>query len=158
MYGCIDDERAQLSKQARRQRSRLVQLLKRECPCSDDARTRSIALMRRRCTFDEHARRVPTTPIPEEHLRRAAEILAAANEPGRIRMLLLLAQGPAFVSDLARQLGLRPSHASQQLAVLREADLVKARRRGKQVEYALVDGHVETLVEMAVAFVSARRS
>ncbi len=66
-------------------------------------------------------------------------------------MLLLLSEGPAFVSDLARDLGVRPSHASQQLAVLRDADLVAATRIGGKVEYALVDQHVRTLVEMAVA-------
>jgi DNA-binding transcriptional ArsR family regulator len=110
-----------------------------------------------RCTVAEHARRAPRATRSEAQFRRAAKILAAASEPGRLRMLLVLGRGPAFVSDLARELGLRLPHASQQLAALREADLVKAKRRGTKVEYTLVDHHVWTLVEMAVAIVSRQR-
>jgi DNA-binding transcriptional ArsR family regulator len=109
------------------------------------------------CSLDEHARRTPGGTPSERHLRRAAEILAAASEPGRIRMLLLLARGPAYVSELARALGVRPSHASQQLAVLRDADLVRADRHGGRMSYALVDRHVEVLVEKAVALADRRR-
>lgn len=80
-------------------------------------------------------------------------MLSAASDRGRLRMLLLLGQGPAFVSVLARELGVRLSLASQQLAVLREARLVRARRRGKSVEYSLVDEHVHSLIESCLAIV-----
>jgi DNA-binding transcriptional ArsR family regulator len=110
-----------------------------------------------RCIIDEHARRSARQQPLDEHFRRAAEILAAAGEPGRIRLLLVLARGPAFVSDLAERLHARPAHVSQQLAVLREASLVRAKRRGKKVEYALADQHVRTLVELAVAVVGGSK-
>lgn len=78
-------------------------------------------------------------------------MLAAAGHATRLRMLIELLDAPAFVSTLARQTGVRVAYASQQLAVLREAGLVCARRRGKQVEYALADAHVGILVAKAVA-------
>ena len=74
-----------------------------------------------------------------------------------MRMLLALSRGPAFVSELAAELGVRLAHAAQQLAVLREANLVKARRCGRQVEYSLADHHVDKLVAMVVAFAERRR-
>lgn len=103
-----------------------------------------------RCAPEEHARRA-TPVVRDVVLERAAEILAAASEPGRLRMLLTLALGATSVTDLATRLGLRLSHASQQLAVLRGARLVRARRRGKQVEYSLVDDHIHELVRLALA-------
>ncbi len=107
-----------------------------------------------RCAPEEHAQRAAPV-VRDEVLERAAEILAAASEPGRLRLLLTLALGAASVTDLATSLGLRLSHASQQLAVLRGARLVRARRRGKQVEYSLVDDHIHELVRFALAL-SAR--
>lgn len=77
--------------------------------------------------------------------------LAAASEPGRLRLLLVLAEGGATVGTIARRLGVRLSHASQRLAVLRGARLVRAKRRGKQVEYSLVDDHIHELVRLALA-------
>ena len=102
------------------------------------------------CSPDEHAQRVVPS-VPDATLERAATTLAAASEPGRLRLLMVLAEGGATVGVIAKRLGVRLSHASQRLAVLRAARLVRAKRRGKQVEYSLVDDHIHELVRLALA-------
>lgn len=109
------------------------------------------------CDVDEHARRRALN-VDDATLERAARMLAAASEPGRLRMLLALARGTANVSALARRLDIRVPHASQQLAVLRGARLVRTKRRGKQVEYSLVDDHIHELVRIALALGHSRRT
>jgi ArsR family transcriptional regulator len=66
-----------------------------------------------------------------------ANVLQAAGEPTRLRLLNLLRQGDICVCDLQAVLGL-PQHAvSRHLAALRHAGLVADRRSGQRVVYAL---------------------
>ena len=99
--------------------------------------------------------------VDEAALGRAAELFAALGDPPRLRLLALLAQGPACVSDLAEyeaeyeQEGM--STISQRLKVLRLASLVRRRRQGRHVIYALADQHVVDLVFKALAHASEAR-
>ena len=49
------------------------------------------------------------------------------------------------VGDIARLLGMTMSAISHQLRILKQARLVKPRREGKMVYYALADDHVRTI-------------
>ena len=50
------------------------------------------------------------------------------------------------VCDIAGLLGMTVSAISHQLRVLKAADLVRSRRDGKTVFYALADDHVRTII------------
>ncbi|RMG87866.1 MAG: transcriptional regulator [Candidatus Dadabacteria bacterium] len=89
---------------------------------------------------------VETAPV--EALAEAFKILG---DPTRVRILLALAAEELCVCDLAELLGLSPSAVSHQLRLLKAHRLVKSRREGKLVFYALDDDHVRTL------FAEARR-
>lgn len=105
-----------------------------------------------RCTTDEHTRRWSSAAsVEEQTYARTAKLFMAASDPGRLRLLMTLAEGPIVVSALAERLRLRLPHVSQQLAVLRDANLVRATRRGQQVEYSLVDHHVDDLLGHTLA-------
>ena len=69
-----------------------------------------------------------------------AEILRAAGEPSRLRILNLLRFGDICVSDLQGVLGLSQSTVSRHLSVLRHAGLVSDRRDGARVVYSLATG------------------
>jgi DNA-binding MarR family transcriptional regulator len=56
-------------------------------------------------------------------------------------------EGPATVSELLSLTGETQSKISNHLAVLRERDLVKTQRDGRQVVYALRDASVAQLIE-----------
>ena len=63
-------------------------------------------------------------------------------DPTRIRLLLLLFDRELCVGEL----GMTQSAVSHQLRILKVKKLVKSRREGKQIYYALADEHVRELV------------
>ena len=78
-----------------------------------------------------------------------AELFMALAHPARIRVLEVLTDGERPVRDLQPLVGLEASHLSQQLAVLRRAGLVEARKDGPLVIYALRDPETARLLAVA---------
>lgn len=67
----------------------------------------------------------------------AARLCKALGDATRLRIVALLAHGELCVCHLEKALGLRQSTTSRQLAVLRAAGVVEARRAGSWVHYGL---------------------
>jgi len=78
-----------------------------------------------------------------------AEFFKALGHPARIRILELLSQGELSVSELIPEVGLESSHLSQQLGVLRRANLVVTRKSGNLVYYRLADRRLAKLLDLA---------
>jgi len=78
-----------------------------------------------------------------------AEFFKTLGHPARIRVLELLAEREHAVSELLPQVGIEAAHLSQQLAVLRRANLVVTRRDGSTVYYSLVSPQVAELLTVA---------
>lgn len=68
----------------------------------------------------------------------------------RIRILTVLLGEELCVCDLAETLGMNQSAVSHQLKILKQAKLIRNRREGKQVYYALADDHVATIMAMGI--------
>ena len=85
-------------------------------------------------------------PVPE-----VAGLFALLADPTRLRLLIALAAGELCVCDLAAATGVNRSTVSHQLRTLREGRLVRARREGRVVFYALDDDHVRDLLAMGSA-------
>ena len=66
------------------------------------------------------------------------DILSAAAEPNRRRILQLLASGPHTVTELAAHFPVTRSAISQHLGVLAEVGLVTNRKEGRQRFYEVV--------------------
>ena len=80
-----------------------------------------------------------------------AELFRALADPTRLRLIApLLAAGAATAGALARQGGLSESAVSHQLRGLRQMRLVRTRRAGRHVWYALDDDHVAALYRMGL--------
>lgn len=87
------------------------------------------------------------------------ELLAAAAHPARMLALVALRRrGPLSAGTLQQLAALEQSAMSHQLRLLREARLITAERRGKQVIYALADDCVARLVEEALAHAIEKES
>jgi DNA-binding transcriptional ArsR family regulator len=71
----------------------------------------------------------------------------ALADPLRLVILQQLMEGPATVSELQSLTGEAQSKVSNHLALLRERDLVRATREGRQMIYTLRDASVGQLVE-----------
>jgi DNA-binding transcriptional ArsR family regulator len=77
----------------------------------------------------------------------AADFLKAMSHPGRLMILSHLAAGERSVTELEGLLGQRQAAVSQQLARLRLEGMVRARRDGKTIHYALKDARVEVFLQ-----------
>lgn len=78
-----------------------------------------------------------------------AEFFKTLGHPARIRILELLADSDLSVGELLPELGLEASHLSQQLAVLRRAGVVVARKQGSHVIYSLRSPDLVRLLDLA---------
>ncbi|WP_461035029.1 ArsR/SmtB family transcription factor [Streptomyces mayteni] len=78
-----------------------------------------------------------------------AEFFKTLGHPARIRVLELLSEREHAVSELLPQVGIEPAHLSQQLAVLRRANLVVTRKEGSAVFYSLTSPEVAELLRVA---------
>jgi ArsR family transcriptional regulator, lead/cadmium/zinc/bismuth-responsive transcriptional repressor len=82
-----------------------------------------------------------------------AETFRVLGDPTRVRMLDALSHGELCVCDLATLLGLSESAVSHQLRLLRTMRLVRARRDGRMVFYALDDRHIVMLFRQSLRHV-----
>jgi DNA-binding transcriptional ArsR family regulator len=83
-----------------------------------------------------------------------AEFFKTLGHPARIRVLELLSTREHAVAELLPQVGIEAAHLSQQLAVLRRAGLVSARKQGSTVYYSLTSPHVAELLAVARSILS----
>ncbi|MEV4897332.1 metalloregulator ArsR/SmtB family transcription factor [Nonomuraea sp. NPDC055795] len=78
-----------------------------------------------------------------------AEFFKTLGHPARIRILELLSQREHSVAELLSEVGLEPAHMSQQLAVLRRANLVTSHKAGATVTYAITSPQIVDLLAVA---------
>ena len=89
----------------------------------------------------------------EEILYDLAELFKIFGDSTRIRILYALFEAELCVCDIAQLLGMSQSAISHQLRILKGSKLVKYRREGKTVFYALADGHVRTIIDQGLEHV-----
>ena len=91
------------------------------------------------------ARALDAAP-PAAHVARAAEMLRALGDPTRLRIAAALAREELCVCDLAALVGASQPTVSHSLRTLRQLRLVRFRKAGKVVYYALDDAHVAGVI------------
>ena len=91
---------------------------------------------------------------PKETMGFIADLFKGFADPTRVHILsLLLAEGELCVTDIAAAVELSQSAISHQLRILKQMDLIKFRREGKNIWYSLADDHVRTILEMGLEHV-----
>ncbi|AIJ58990.1 MULTISPECIES: sulfite-sensing transcriptional repressor BigR [Brucella] len=91
--------------------------------------------------------RLVTREQMEARANEVAELLKTLSHPARLMLACTLAEGEYSVGELEEMLGIRQPTLSQQLGVLREADIVETRREAKQIYYRLVETKVAKLID-----------
>ncbi len=87
---------------------------------------------------------------PEEELQDLAEFYRVFGDATRLKILYVLLSAEMCVYDIASVLGMSQSAISHQLRVLKQMDLVKNRREGKTIFYALADAHIVTILSQGL--------
>ena len=89
----------------------------------------------------------------QESLDKIAGLFKAFADPTRVQILLLLVDGEKCVNDITREVPVSQSAISHQLRLLKQMDLIKFRREGKNALYSLADDHVRTILQMGLEHV-----
>lgn len=84
-----------------------------------------------------------------------ADFFKTLGHPVRIRVLELLSQREHAVAEMLPEVGIEAAHLSQQLAVLRRANLVATRKEGSTVYYRLTSPQVAELLTVARTILSS---
>lgn len=98
-----------------------------------------------------------TAQRAKEHILGHAEaekictIFRVLSDPTRMKIVLALLEGDMCVYHLTEVCDGTQSGVSHQLRVLRDNNIVKAKRLGQTVEYSLADDHVRKLIEISIA-------
>lgn len=87
--------------------------------------------------------------IPGEVSAALVDLFKVLGDGTRLQLLSVLQAGELAVGELAATVGMTDSAVSHQLRTLRQAGVVRCRREGKSMFYALDDHHVLGLLEQA---------
>ena len=82
------------------------------------------------------------------HAADAASLMKALGNESRLMILCMLADGERSVGDLNASIPLSQSALSQQLARLRQQDLVTTRRESQTIYYSLADGPADRIIRL----------
>jgi Predicted transcriptional regulators len=77
-----------------------------------------------------------------------AEICKALSHPKRLEILDILRNGEYAVEEIAEKTGMQKSNLSQHLAVLRRVQLVRTRREGLNIFYAIANPKIITACDL----------
>jgi DNA-binding transcriptional ArsR family regulator len=95
--------------------------------------------------------------LPDTTVHALAETFRALGDPTRVRILDALSGGELCVCDLSEVVGISESAVSHQLRLLRGLRLVRHRRAGRHIYYAIDDQHIVELLRQALTHVEEKR-
>jgi len=86
--------------------------------------------------------------LPDRDYDSNADILYALAHATRLQILCAIRGTERAVSDIEELTGITQPRLSQQLAILRKAELVQTRREGKQVLYSVNQERMRDVADM----------
>jgi ArsR family transcriptional regulator len=91
----------------------------------------------------------PSKNIKKEFDKNQAAYFKALAHPLRIAIVDALRHGELTVNQISQQFDVDQTNASQQLAVLRHANIIAARKEGAKVYYSVNDIAIFKVLEIA---------
>lgn len=91
--------------------------------------------------------------LTERTATQLAELFRAFSDANRVRLIAALLDGERSVMNLADEVGISESATSHHMRGLRQMQLVRARKEGRQVFYRLDDDHVATLFRQGLSHI-----
>ena len=86
----------------------------------------------------------------EEMLYDLADFFKIFADSTRIKILVALDKEPLCVCEISELLSMSSSAVSHQLKSLRQSNLIRSSRQGKNIIYSLADSHVRDIIEKAI--------
>lgn len=92
----------------------------------------------------------------KEERRKVSDLFKVLQDLTRIDILYILKERKLTVTEIKDKLNMSQSAISHQLRVLKDVNLVKAERVGKNVFYTLADNHVYEIFNQAIDHVKEK--
>lgn len=89
----------------------------------------------------------------EQTMCQIADLFKGFGDMTRVHILFLLAERELCVTEIAHAVDISQSAISHQLRILKQMDLIKFRRDGKNMLYSLADNHVLTILQTGLEHV-----
>ena len=97
-------------------------------------------------SLKQHDGKMIEESMPDEaSLVTLSEFFRVFGDPTRIKILYLLSREDLCVHDITSLLEMNQSAISHQLRILKQARLVRYRRKGRSICYSLDDDHVKQI-------------
>lgn len=106
---------------------------------------------------EEIVKKYSNSLIAEQTCHDLSGLFKMFADASRIRILDCLFQHEMCVCDLSTLLEMSQSAVSHQLALLRNARLIKYRRSGKNIYYSLDDEHIQLIYDAGMSHVIESR-
>lgn len=90
-------------------------------------------------------------------LTKVADFFKILGDPTRTKILCALDNNEMCVCDIANVLNMTKSSISHQLNTLRQNNIVKSKKIGKEVFYTLDDEHVTEVFEVALSHIGHKK-
>ncbi len=88
--------------------------------------------------------------LDADNAANLAELFKTLGDPNRLRIISVLMHHELCVHDITELVQLSQSAVSHQLRILRQMHLVRTRKEGRNVYYALDDEHVRELFQLSL--------
>ena len=92
----------------------------------------------------------------DKELINLSELFKILGDLTRIKIIWTLDNNEMCVCDIANVLNMTKSSISHQLAILKNASIVRYRKSGKEVYYTLDDEHINKLYEIGLEHIEHR--
>ena len=88
---------------------------------------------------------------------KLTNLFKVLGDPTRAKILHTIEDSELNVTSICDCVGMNKSAVSHQLRILKDANLVKSRRDGKEVYYSLDDDHISTIFKFALEHIEEDR-
>ena len=99
---------------------------------------------------EEAVQRAKENILAVSDVEKICAVFRVLADPTRMGVLTALMQGEMCVYHLAEVTDSTVSSISHHLRILRDNNIVKAKRYGKNVEYSIADEHIHKIVRMGI--------
>ncbi len=101
---------------------------------------------------------VKSKMLDNEFITEISTFFKILGDNTRVKILFALNHNEMCVCDIANVLNMTKSSISHQLSYLKDLNIVKSRKSGKEVYYSLDDEHVKEVFEVAISHIEHKRS
>ena len=107
---------------------------------------------------EDEVKRAKADMLDEETLLYISYFYKALSDSTRIKIINVLEKRELCVCDISSLLNMTKSAVSHQLKNLREMNLIKSRKVGKEVWYTLADEHVSRVFDISLEHIMELKS